>query len=87
MYVCMLQCLFLIIPSKAYIIVRIPFPIDNACRDAGYFWLVMDKMAGKWVKRPLLPCLGFSSSYTDLGCILIARLAPGHARLTAKDYL
>ena len=47
MYVCMLQCLFLIIPSKAYIIVRIPFPIDNAGRDAGDLWLVMDKMAGK----------------------------------------
>ena len=43
------------------------YPIDNAGRDAGDFWLIMDKMAGKWVKRPLLPCLGFNSSYTDLG--------------------
>ena len=42
-------------------------PIDNAGRDAGDFWLIMDKMAGKLVKRPLLPCLGFNSSYTDLG--------------------
>ena len=35
-------------------------PIDNAGRDAGGFWLIMYNIGQKWVKRPLLPIIGFS---------------------------